>query len=123
MRANLHALYSKVYLARLNGQMKRYDAMKTYVVDAIKMGGDPSAEEQRLLSISFSKLEHALRDAWQLATSKLDNPEENSTLIENCRDVIHNELEVLCSELLALVGNDILPHTKSIEVAVFCHKM
>lgn len=97
--------------------------MKNYMMDALQMGGDPSAEEQRLLSISFSRLEHALRDAWHLATSKLDIPGESSTLIEHCRDTIRNELEVLCSEMLTLVDKDILPHAKSTEVKVFCNKM
>ena len=87
------------------------------------MGGEPTAVEQRLLSISYSKLEHALRDAWHFASAKLNEPDADIALVEQYRDSVRKELEELCDEVLTLIDETILPHAKSGDVEVFCYKM
>lgn len=93
------------------------------MVGVVKSADQPTAEETHLLGIAYSKLEHALRDAWRFVTSRLEEPDANTAVVEDCREAIRQELNDLCSEVIALMDNDIIPRCTPGALQVFCFKM
>ncbi|KAJ6780209.1 hypothetical protein PWT90_01936 [Aphanocladium album] len=117
-----------VFLARLNGQAGRYKVTKQILQKEIEAGIEPNPEEQKLLSIAYSKLQHALRDSWRvmLAVEQEEKAKEGSDLvsvIEEARKGVETELESLCDEVIHLVEEKITLSATSDETRLFCLKM
>ncbi|KAJ3496249.1 hypothetical protein NLG97_g2796 [Lecanicillium saksenae] len=117
-----------VFLARLNGQAGRYAETKKLMKKIIETGIEPSSEEQKLLSIAYSKLQHALRDSWRVmfAVEQEEKAKEGSDLIkliEEARTGVETELESLCNEAISLVEDKIMPSATTAETRLFGLKM
>ncbi|OAA73360.1 14-3-3 domain protein [Cordyceps fumosorosea ARSEF 2679] len=115
------------FLALLNGQAGRYEATKRYIKTIIESGIEPSDEEQKLLSVAYSKLQHGLRASWR-AMSAVEEDQRASNgkhlgLIEEARRGVEAELEELCDEVIDLVDKHIYPSATTDETLLFCLKM
>lgn len=81
-----------------------------------------------LLSIAYSKLQHALRDSWRTVSAleqeeKAKDDSEKVKLIEQFREGIESEIEDLCQEVIGLVEKKISPSATTDETVLFCLKM
>lgn len=120
--------YRNVFLARLHGQAGRYSDTKHIIKKSIKTGIEPNAEEQKLLSIAYSKLQHTLRDSWRVisAVEHDEKAKEEGRYIEEIeesRTDIEAELENLCNEVISLIEDTISPNATTDETRLFCLKM
>lgn len=87
-----------------------------------------NAEEQKLMSFAYSKLEHALRASWRIVRTHEQDEDKKSDgghaeMIAKCRAEIEQELEALCDEVIGLVKNNITLNATTDETRVFCLKM
>lgn len=81
-----------------------------------------------LLSIAYSKLQHALRDSWRTMSAleqdeKAKDDSEKVKLIGQFREGIESEIEDLCHEVIGLVEKKISPSATTDETVLFCLKM
>ena len=127
--ATKHSREELLYLARLAEQCERYDEMVEYTSDFAKLGGDElSLEERNILSVAFKNVVGTRRAAWRVLSSieKKENNKGNTSNVEKVKhykQAIEEELTRICQDILSLLEQHLIPHTKSEEALVFFHKM
>jgi len=83
-----------------------------------------TVEERNLLSVAYKNVIGSRRASWRVISSIEQKCEsEKLSLITQYKRKIETELEDICSEILEIIKNDLIPNTDSEEGKVFYYKM
>merc|ERR1712096_241106 len=117
-----------VYMAKLAEQAERYEEMVEAMNAVAKMKVELTVEERNLLSVAYKNVIGARRASWRI-TSSIEQKEENKgnaahvTRIKEYRAKIEGELSGICSDILSLLDDFLIPSSTSGESKVFYYKM
>lgn len=83
-----------------------------------------SVEERNLLSVAYKNVIGSRRASWRVISS-IEQKGEESKLphILSYKRKIETELEDICSEILEIIKNELIPNSESEEGKVFYYKM
>jgi hypothetical protein len=98
-------------LAHLAELSERYDDMCVFMREVVKIakdGPDLSLQERNLLSISFKNAVGHRRAAWRVTIN--DNEGSNDAMPQAFRQLIENEIEPCCRDILELLENYLIVH-------------
>ena len=118
-----------VYLARLGEQSERFEEVVAYVKAFIKKtSADLAVEERNILSVAYKTLVNQRRTSWRVlqsieAKEHRQGSAEHQAEAEKYRAEIEQELKRYCDEVLALIGDELLPKASGAEARVFYLKM
>jgi len=119
-----------VYMAKLAEQGERYDEMVEEMKKVAQMVHDQelSVEERNLLSVAYKNVIGARRASWRIISSieqkeESKGNEEHVKRIKKYREVVENELSDICSSILGLLDEHLIPTASSGESKVFYLKM
>lgn len=119
-----------VFMAKLAEQAERYDEMVEEVRKIAKMVNDQqlSVEERNLLSVAYKNVIGSRRASWRIVSS-IEQKEESKGNVEHVeriqkyRGVIEKELSDICTSILGLLDDYLIPTSGSGESKVFYLKM
>jgi len=119
---------NQVYMAKLAEQAERYDEMVSYMKDVAKLGVELTVEERNLLSVAYKNVIGARRASWRIVSSieqKEDNKGNDTQVvkIKAYRQKIEAELSDVCTDILAVLNDHLIPAAESGESRVFYYKM
>ncbi|KAI8147496.1 14-3-3-like protein [Fennellomyces sp. T-0311] len=119
---------NNVYMAKLAEQAERYDEMVSYTKEVAKMGVELTVEERNLLSVAYKNVIGARRASWRIVSS-IEQKEEgkgNAAQVEKIkayRQKIEAELQDVCSDILNVLKDNLIPNAQGGESKVFYYKM
>jgi len=122
---------ANVYQAVLAEQTERYEemvaAMKKVASTATK-DGELSVEERNLLSVAYKNVVGSRRAAWRILSSlkqkeQSKGNEDHVKRIDEYKHKIETELSNICSEILSLLDEQLIPSSSSSPGKVFFEKM
>ena len=102
--------------AKLSEQAERYEDMVEAMKKVTSLGEDLSTEERNLLSVAYKNVVGTRRSAWRVVNtllSKASNDNEKN-LREEYMKKIKEELSTLCSEVLTLLDDALIPNKRKI---------
>jgi len=121
---------SLVYMAKLAEQGERFDEMVDYMkkVATFEGGMELNVEERNLLSVAYKNVIGSRRATWRVFSSieqKADPAQLG--LIREYKSKIEKELVDICSEILGIITDELIPRCEntenSAEGKVFYYKM
>jgi 14-3-3 protein epsilon len=118
----------QVYMAKLSEQAERYDEMVNFMKEVAKLGVELTVEERNLLSVAYKNVIGARRASWRIVSS-IEAKEENKgnegqvKKIKEYRVKIENELGEVCSDILMVLDQHLIPAAEAGESKVFYYKM
>ncbi|KAJ9520435.1 hypothetical protein QJQ45_000158 [Haematococcus lacustris] len=109
-----------VYLARLAEQAERYGEMVNEMNKVAKLVHDQelSVEERNLLSVAYKNVIGARRTSWRTISS-IEQKEES----KGNGDYVEKELDDICTSILKLLDEHLIPTASTGESKVFYLKM
>lgn len=119
---------SHVYLAKLSEQAERYDEMVESMKKVAKLDVELTVEERNLLSVGYKNVIGARRASWRILSS-IEQKEEgkaneqNVKRIREYRQRVEEELSKICSDILVIIDEHLIPSSGSGESMVFYYKM
>jgi|Transcript_15441 14-3-3 protein epsilon len=116
-----------IFMARLAEQAERYEDMVACMSHVARMGAELNLDERNLLSVSYKNAVGARRQAWR-AVNTLEQREAAKgpailDLIKSYREKVESELTSKCSDILEILGKDLVPKASSVESKVFYLKL
>ncbi|KAK1443754.1 14-3-3 domain containing protein [Babesia gibsoni] len=120
------------YSAKLAEQAERYDemadAMKSLVETCISGKEELTVEERNLLSVAYKNAVGSRRASWRIVSSVEQKEASKSNVAQqniaaDYRVKIEKELNNICSSILSLLNDKLIPATTDSESHVFYHKM
>lgn len=108
---------SFVELAKLSEQAERYEDMVEAMKKVTSFNEDLSTEERNLFSVAYKNVVGSRRSAWRVVhalTSKAKD-EAEGTIRQNYLENIENELSSLCSEVVKLLDDTLIPNAEQCE--------
>eukprot|EP00088_Acartia_fossae_P041751 TRINITY_DN43684_c0_g1_i1.p1 TRINITY_DN43684_c0_g1~~TRINITY_DN43684_c0_g1_i1.p1 ORF type:complete len:272 (-),score=55.63 TRINITY_DN43684_c0_g1_i1:338-1153(-) len=126
--ANDQGRGDQVYMAKLSEQAERYDEMVQWMKKVAKLGVELSVEERNLLSVAYKNVIGARRASWRIVSSieqKEDNKGNSAQVerIKGYRSKIETELSDVCSDILKVLDEHLIPAAEQGESKVFYFKM
>lgn len=119
-----------MFLAKLAEQAERYDEMVAEMKKVAQMVHDQelSVEERNLLSVAYKNVIGARRASWRIISSieqkeEAKGNEEHVKRIKAYREVVEKELQDICSSILQLLDDHLIPTASTGESKVFYLKM
>ncbi|KAJ3220302.1 hypothetical protein HK099_004403 [Clydaea vesicula] len=118
----------QVYMAKLAEQAERYDEMVAFMKEVAKLGVELTVEERNLLSVAYKNVIGARRASWRIVSS-IEQKEENKgndgqvSKIKSYRQKIESELGDVCSDILLVLDDHLIPAAEAGESKVFYYKM
>ncbi|KAJ1569232.1 hypothetical protein HK096_003806 [Nowakowskiella sp. JEL0078] len=119
----------QVYMAKLAEQAERYDEMVSYMKSKINLlGVELTVEERNLLSVAYKNVIGARRASWRIVSS-IEQKEESKgnegqvKKIKEYRSKIENELADVCTDILSVLDDHLIPAAEAGESKVFYYKM
>lgn len=93
-----------------------------------KLNVELTVEERNLLSIGYKNVIGARRASWRILSSieqkeGAKHNEKNVERIIGYRRRVEDELSKICSDILSIIDEHLLPHSSAGESTVFYHKM
>lgn len=119
----------KVFQAKLAEQAERYDEMVESMKGVATMDVELTVEERNLLSVAYKNVIGARRASWRILSSVEQKEEEKKDgqekvhQIKGYRETIEKELQGICTDVLNILKDHLLPTAGSGESRVFYHKM
>ncbi len=104
--------------------MFRFDEMVNHMKAVARQPQELTVEERNLLSVAYKNVIGSRRASWRVISSieqKGDN--EKLPLIQSYKKKIETELEEICSDILDIIKNELIPNSDSDEGKVFYYKM
>lgn len=100
------------------------DAMK----NVAKLNVELTVEERNLLSVGYKNVIGARRASWRILSSieQKEDAKGHETNVKGIRDYrnkIESELSKICSDIMAVIDEHLLPSSSAGESTVFYHKM
>jgi 14-3-3 protein epsilon len=117
-----------VYMAKLAEQAERYDEMVEAMKKVASMDVELTVEERNLLSVAYKNVIGARRASWRIVSS-IEQKEESKgneshvTRIKEYRAKIEAELANICTDILGVLDEHLIPTAKHGESKVFYYKM
>ncbi|XP_065847235.1 14-3-3 protein 7 isoform X1 [Euphorbia lathyris] len=117
-----------VYSARLAEQAERYDEMVEAMKKVAKLDVELTVEERNLVSVGYKNVIGARRASWRILSS-IEQKEEgkgndqNVKRIKEYRQRVEDELAKICSDILSVIDEHLIPSSASGESTVFYYKM
>ncbi|XP_027061305.1 14-3-3 protein 9 [Coffea eugenioides] len=117
-----------VYVAKLAEQAERYDEMVDAMKKVAKMDVELTVEERNLLSVGYKNVIGARRASWRILSSieqkeESRGNEQNVKRIKEYRQKVENELTDICSDIMAVIDEHLIPSCTAGESSVFYYKM
>jgi len=115
---------SLVYMAKLAEQAERFDEMVDHMKSVAQQPQELTVEERNLLSVAYKNVIGSRRASWRVISSieQKSEPEKHG-LIQAYKKKIETELEDICSDILEIIKNELIPNSDSEEGKVFYYKM
>jgi len=117
-----------VYMAKLAEQAERYHEMVDFMKKVVHEHNELSIEERNLLSVAYKNEIGARRASWRIISS-IEQKEENKgnsahvKRIKEYRAKVEAELNNICTDILNLLSDQLLPKAEKAESKVFYYKM
>ncbi|KAL2473684.1 14-3-3-like protein GF14 mu [Forsythia ovata] len=117
-----------VYIAKLAEQAERYDEMVDAMKKVAKLDVELTVEERNLLSVGYKNVIGARRASWRILSpiqQKEDakGNEKNVKRIKEYRQKVESELSNICSDIMAVIDEHLIPSSSGSESTVFFYKM
>ncbi|KAJ3344923.1 hypothetical protein HDU83_004601 [Entophlyctis luteolus] len=118
----------QVYMAKLAEQAERYDEMVIFMKEVAKLGVELTVEERNLLSVAYKNVIGGRRGSWRIVSSieqkeEIKGNEGQVAKIKAYRAKIEQELQDVCSDILAVLDEHLIPSAEAGESKVFYYKM
>jgi len=111
-------------MGKLAEQAERFDEMVEYMKAVAQQPVELSVEERNLLSVAYKNVIGSRRASWRIISSiEQKGDSDKLNLIQTYKGKIEKELEDICSDILLIIKNELIPNTDSEEGKVFYHKM
>jgi 14-3-3 protein epsilon len=111
-------------MAKLAEQAERFDEMVDHMKSVARESQELSVEERNLLSVAYKNVIGSRRASWRVISSiEQKGDAEKAPLIQQYKKKIETELEDICSDILDIIKNDLIPNSESEEGKVFYYKM
>lgn len=93
--------------------------------DVAKMGAELTASERNLLSIGYKNVTGYRRASWRVlsAVEQTEGNEANVKRINEYREKVAKEISDICTDILSIIDDYLLPSTSNPDATVFFHKM
>ncbi|KAK2438238.1 14-3-3-like protein GF14-C [Trifolium repens] len=117
-----------VYIAKLAEQAERYEEMVEAMKNVAKLNVELTVEERNLLSVGYKNVVGAHRASWRILSS-IEHKEEskghdvNVKRIKEYRHKVETELSNICSDIMAIIDDHLIPSSSNSESSVFFYKM
>ncbi|KAK6134396.1 hypothetical protein DH2020_011807 [Rehmannia glutinosa] len=117
-----------VYVAKLAEQAERYDEMVEAMKKVAKMDVELTVEERNLLSVGYKNVIGSRRASWRILSSieqkeESRGNEQNAKRIKEYRQKVELELTNICSDIMTVIDEHLIPSCPAGESTVFYHKM
>lgn len=115
-----------VQKAKLAEQAERYDDMAAAMKAVTEEGSELSNEERNLLSVAYKNVVGARRSSWRVVSSmeqKTEGCEKKQAMAKEYRERIEKELKEICTDVLGLLDNHLIPNATPADSKVFYLKM
>jgi 14-3-3 protein epsilon len=117
-----------VYFAKLAEQAERYDEMAKHMEAVGKSPDELTVEERNLLSVAYKNAVGSRRAAWRIITSveqkeKTKGNNDNAAWAKEFCGKVESELHDICSKILKLLDDNLIPTATTGESKVFYQKM
>ncbi|KAJ3200000.1 hypothetical protein HDU82_009270, partial [Entophlyctis luteolus] len=117
----------QVYMAKLAEQAERYDEMVIFMKEVAKLGVELTVEERNLLSVAYKNVIGGRRGSWRIVSSieqkeEIKGNEGQVAKIKAYRAKIEQELQDVCSDILAVLDEHLIPSAEAGESKVFYYK-
>jgi 14-3-3 protein epsilon len=115
---------SLVYMAKLAEQAERFDEMVEHMKAVAQQPQELSVEERNLLSVAYKNVIGSRRASWRVISSIEQKADpEKVGLIQTYKRKIETELEDICTDILEIIQNELIPNSEGEEGKVFYYKM
>ncbi|KAF1867435.1 hypothetical protein Lal_00049864 [Lupinus albus] len=117
-----------VYTAKLAEQAERYEEMVEAMKNVAKLNVELTVEERNLLSVGYKNVVGARRASWRILSS-IEQKEEskgndlNVKRIREYRQKVESELDKICSDIMIVIDEHLIPSGPGGEPSVFFYKM
>lgn len=117
-----------VYMAKLAEQAERYDEMVEAIKKVAVSEGEMNSEERNLLSVAYKNVIGARRASLRILSSieQKENSKGKTAQVAQIKEYqakIEAELNNICSDVLGVLDNSLIPSAKSTESVVFFQKV
>ncbi|PIN20189.1 Multifunctional chaperone (14-3-3 family) [Handroanthus impetiginosus] len=117
-----------VYIAKLAEQAERYDEMVEAMKKVAKMGVELTVDERNLLSVGYKNVVGSRRASWRILSSieqkeESRGNEQNAKRIHEYLQKVEAELTNICSDIMAVIDEHLIPSCTTGESTVFYYKM
>ncbi|KAE9620714.1 putative 14-3-3 protein [Lupinus albus] len=117
-----------VYIAKLAEQAERYDEMVEAMKNVANLDVELTVEERNLLSVAYKNVIGARRASWRILSS-IEQKEEskgneiNVKRIKDYRQKVETELSSICSDVMRVIDEHLIPSAAPGDSTVFYYKM
>jgi hypothetical protein len=102
----------------------RFDEMVDHMKSVAQQPQELTVEERNLLSVAYKNVIGSRRASWRVISSIEQKGEADKLgLIKSYKKKIESELEDICSDILEIIKNELIPNSDSEEGKVFYYKM
>lgn len=121
-RSNIHKKilkYINIFL-----YINRFDEMVDHMKAVAQQPQELTVEERNLLSVAYKNVIGSRRASWRVISSieqKCD--QDKLPLIQQYKKKIETELEDICTDILEIIKNELIPNSDSEDGKVFYYKM
>jgi 14-3-3 protein epsilon len=113
-----------VYQAKLAEQAERFDEMVDFMKTVASMDRELTVEERNLLSVAYKNVIGSRRASWRVVSSiESKGDDTKMDVIRSYKMKIEAELESICTNILEIIKDDLIPKSKNEEAKVFYYKM
>ncbi|XP_050224039.1 14-3-3-like protein C isoform X2 [Mercurialis annua] len=117
-----------VYIAKLSEQAERYDEMVDAMKKVAKLDVELTVEERNLLSVGYKNVIGAGRASWRILSSieqkeEAKGNESNVKRIKGYREKVESEISNICSDIMTVIDEHLIPSCNASESTVFYYKM
>lgn len=93
-----------------------------------KLDVELTVEERNLVSVGYKNVIGARRASWRILSSieqkeETKGNEQNARRIKDYRQRVEDELARICSDILSVIDNHLIPSSSTGESTVFYYKM
>jgi len=115
---------TRVYMAKLAEQAERFDEMVEHMKAVASLPQELTVEERNLLSVAYKNVIGSRRASWRVISQIEQRGDgDKLPLILSYKKKIETELEEICSSILKIILDDLIPNSKAEEGKVFYFKM
>ncbi|KAJ3692151.1 hypothetical protein LUZ60_012501 [Juncus effusus] len=117
-----------VYVAKLAEQAERYDEMVEAMKNVAKLDVELTVEERNLLSVGYKNVIGSRRASWRILSSieqkeEVKGNEQHVKKINEYRNKVEIELTGICTDIMTVLDDHLIPSATAGESSVFYYKM